>query len=183
MEEKSHFGMKIREKRIEQGYNLKQMAEAIGKTPSFLSQVERGLAEPSITSLRKISETLGLPLFYFLFNEVETSPVVKKGERKALKTPGYKINYELLTPDLNRQMEILETTLGVGVSTVEDPIPHQGEECTIVIKGKMKIQLGEETYILEEGDSIYYFASIPHKITNIGDTELVIISALTPPGF
>jgi len=46
-----------------------------------------------------------------------------------------------------------------------------------------KIQVGDEFFVLEEGDSIYYVASIPHKITSIGDEALVIISAITPTNF
>jgi mannose-6-phosphate isomerase-like protein (cupin superfamily) len=47
----------------------------------------------------------------------------------------------------------------------------------------MKIQVGDECFTLEEGDSIYYIASIPHKITSIGDKDLIIISVITPFSF
>ena len=62
-------------------------------------------------------------------------------------------------------------------------MPHPGEEATLVLNGKMEIQVGSETYILEEGDCIYYYASLPHKITNVGEGELVFVSAITPPKF
>ncbi|MBU4350368.1 cupin domain-containing protein, partial [bacterium] len=53
----------------------------------------------------------------------------------------------------------------------------------LVMEGKMKIQVGDEFFILEEGDSIYYLASIPHRITSIGNEDLIIISAITPTIF
>jgi len=53
----------------------------------------------------------------------------------------------------------------------------------LVIQGQMKIQIGEDIHILAEGDSIYYFSSIPHKIWSMGQEDLVFISAITPPAF
>ena len=62
--------------------SLKDLAERIGLTASFLSQVERELAEPSITSLRKIAEALDVPIFYFLLDNDNHSPVVRKNNVK-----------------------------------------------------------------------------------------------------
>jgi quercetin dioxygenase-like cupin family protein len=93
------------------------------------------------------------------------------------------LTFELLSPSLNRDMEIIQGRLEPGGVTCETPLPHPGEEATLVLKGKMEIQVGSETYILEEGDCIYYYASLPHKITNVGEGELVFVSAITPPKF
>jgi len=93
------------------------------------------------------------------------------------------LTYELLSPDVSHQIEMIRTRIELGASTCSKPLPHEGEECTLVIEGKMKIQVRDEFFILEEGDCIYYVASIPHKITSIGDKDLVIISAITPTNF
>jgi len=47
----------------------------------------------------------------------------------------------------------------------------------------MEIQVGDKSYILEEGDTIYYIAAVPHKITNIGSKDLIIISVISPASF
>lgn len=177
------IGQKIRKKRVEKGMSLRQLAEKTDLTPSFLSQVERDLAEPSITSLRKISEALDVPIFYFLLNSEEHNPVVRASERKILNFPRSHLTFELLSPDLNRKMEVITAKLSPGACTCEEPLGHQGEECTVVIEGKMLIIIGEEEYVLEPGDSVYYYASIPHKIVSIGDKPLVFISSITPPAF
>ncbi|HHU32397.1 MAG TPA: cupin domain-containing protein [Clostridia bacterium] len=177
------LGEKIRKKRIEKNLSLKDLAERIGLTASFLSQVERELAEPSITSLRKIAEALDVPIFYFLLDNDNHSPVVRKNNRKVLHFPSTKLTYELLSPDLNRQMEVLIARLEPGATGGEEDSTHPGEECILILEGKMKITIGEETYYLEEGDSIYYFASIPHSLKNHGDGSLVFLSVITPPRF
>lgn len=177
------WGQKIREIRRQKRMSLKELAYRIDKTPSFLSQIERGLADPSITSLRKIADALAVPIFYFLMEEEGVSPLVRKAERKKIKFPGYKVTFELLTPDTNRQMEMIQFRLDQGASTSDEPLGHQGEECTLVLKGKMSLLIGEVEYHLLAGDSIYYYASVPHKITNVGEEELIFISAITPPSF
>lgn len=177
------LGKKIRETRVSEGMNLSQLAEKISKTSSYLSQIERGLAEPSITSLREISRALNVPMFYFLNDSKEHCQVVRRDDRRTLTLPHSHISYELISPDLNRQMEIVYFKMEPGASTCESPLPHDGEECSLVLEGKMEIQIGDEFFTLGKEDSIYYKASIPHKITSIGEQDLVFVSSITPPRF
>ena len=183
MVEQKRLGSKIRKLRIHKGMNLAALAEKIGKTSSYLSQVERGIASPSIIALREIAKVLDVPIFYFLIDDKKQSAIVKKNERRVLKFPESHLTYELLTPDLSKRMEIIRTRIEPGANTCTKPLSHKGEECTLVIEGKMLIQIGENEYELETGDTIYYIASIPHKITSIGKKDLVIISAMTPANF
>lgn len=177
------IGAKIRQKRQEKGMSLKELAESTDLTASFLSQVERDLAEPSITSLRKIAGALEVPIFYFLLENESTSPVVRRDERKILKFPESQLAFELLSPDLNRQMEVMMAKIEVGASSCDEPLSHPGEEFIFVLRGQMRVDIGDDTYLLDECDSIYFFAAIPHKLTCVGEEDLVIISAITPPRF
>lgn len=177
------LGEKIRNKRLEKNLTLKDLADKTELTQGFLSQVERELTEPSITSLRRIALALEVPIFYFLMDEDKTNPVVRKDERKILQFPDSHMSFELLSPNLNRNIEMMMAKLEPGACTCEEPLTHPGEENILVVQGKMKIQIGEDIYYLDEGDSIYYFSSIPHKIWSIGEIELVFISAITPPAF
>ncbi len=183
MQENQKLGSRIRKMRRSHNMSLADLADKISKTSSYLSQVERGLAEPSITALREISKALEVPIFYFLAEEEEHNAVVRQEERKQIKFPGSNSRVELLSPNLNNQIELIEARLAPGDSMVEEPLPHQGEECTLVLEGKMEIQVGDQYHRLGPGDSVYYIANIPHKITNIGEKELVFISAITPPNF
>lgn len=181
--ENATLGNKIRKLRISKKMNLTSLAKKIGKTPSYLSQVERGMASPSIMALREISKVLNVPLFYFLVDDKKHSTIVRKNERRILRFPESRLTYELLSPDMSRQIEMIRTKIEPGASTCNKPLSHEGEECTLVIEGKMKIQVGDKSYTLEEGDTIYYIAAIPHKITNIGTEDLVVISVISPASF
>jgi len=177
------MGTKIREKRKELGFSLQTLAQKTDLTVGFLSQIERDIAEPSITSLRKIAKALNVVVFYFLMGTDEVKPVVKKNERQELVFPNSHITYQLLTPDLNRQMEMFIGELEPGAKTCDEPLSHPGEEVILVLEGTMWIVVGEEEYTLEEGDTIYYFATVPHQIINTGITKLRFLSTITPPLF
>lgn len=177
------IGTKIKEKRMELGISQKDLAQKVGLTAGFLSQIERDQAEPSITSLRKISEALNVAVFYFLMTDDEKKAVVRKDERQKLTFRDSHMTYELLSPDLNRQMEMFMGELEPGAVTCPEPLAHPGEEVIYVMKGSMWIKVGDDEYTLEEGDTIYYFGTIPHQIENVGDKNLVFISTITPPLF
>ncbi len=183
MDDKEIIGKKIRFERQKREMTLSELAIKTGKTKSYWSQVERGLIEPSIKALRGISEVLNVPIFYFLMNNRKNKGIVKKSERKELRFKESQLKFELLTPDLNHEMEILQIELEPGASTYEKPISHKGEEFILVLTGKMEIQLADEFHVLEEGDSIYFLCSTPHKTTNIADQKLVYVAAVTPPYF
>ncbi len=177
------LGKRIREKRMELGISQKDLAGMTDLTPGFLSQIERDLAEPSITSLRKIARALNVAVFYFLMGDDGNRMVVKRNERQKLVFHDTHMTYELLSPDLNRQMEMFMGELEPGAATCEEPLPHPGEEVTHVLRGQMWIRVGDMEYTLEEGDTIYYQGSLPHRIMNRGEDLLVFISTITPPLF
>jgi transcriptional regulator with XRE-family HTH domain len=177
------LGERIRQKRAEKGLTLKALADRTGLTPSFLSQVERDMAEPSITSLRQIAKALDAPIFFFLLDADQPSPVVRKHERKVLNFPQSHLTFELLSPDLNRKMEVMMARLEPGAASCEEPLTHPGEECILVLQGEMEIVIGQDSYNLVAGDSIYYFSAIPHRLVSVGQEDLIFVSAITPPAF
>lgn len=177
------LGERIRQERLNKDMNLGVLAELTGLSSGFISQVERGLAEPSITSVRKIARALEIPMFRFFVEEKEVLKVVRKGKRQKVRFEPQKMSYELLTPDLGKQLEGLIGRLECGGTTSEAPETHEGEELTYVLSGYLGMQLGDDYHELAEGDCIYYFGGVPHKLTNIGDQEAVFLTVITPPRF
>lgn len=177
------LGQKIRDKRIELGLSIKDLSESTGLTSGFISQVERDQTEPSITSLRKIAKGLDVAVFYFFVEDENNTMIVRKGKRQKIRFPDSKLEYDLLSPDLNRRMEMFYASLQPGADTCEEPLSHPGEEVLLVLTGELMIQIDSESYHLLEGDSIYYFASSPHRIVNCGKEKLEFVSTITPPRF
>ena len=177
-------GTAIRRTRKAQKMNLVDLAEKTGLSLSFISQVERGLTNPSINSLRKIALALGIPLSSFFEEALATEgPVLRKNERRVLVNTDSRLTYQLLSLDRNRRMDFLLTRIEVGAFSSEVPMGHKGDEAALILQGTCRIDLGNKEYELGEGDSIYITESTPHRITNIGNVPLTIISAISPPGF
>ena len=181
VERDDQLGRRIRTLRTERGLTLTGLAARVGITRSFLSGVERGVAYPSLMVLRSIAAALEVPVF-LLFTAPETnSIVVRKGARKVIRPPGAPVSYELVSPDLRRKIEMILVRLKPGLDSAA--MAHEGEECALVLKGRVVMTVGDVDYELNEGDSIYYDSGLPHKARAAGDEPAEIVSAITPPNF
>jgi transcriptional regulator with XRE-family HTH domain len=182
-EAKVEFGNRIRARRQELGLSLRELAEQVGLTASFLSQIERDLTSPSIESLRKISDALEVPIFHFLLEVDKKSPVVRRGERLTLTLPNSDLSYKLLTPDLSRKMEAFLAERHPGQEKITLPLRQETEEFIYVLQGQLEIQLGEDVYQLGPGDTIYFEGAMIRRLGAVGDEVLRFISVITPPIF
>lgn len=187
------LGAKIRQYRKSLELTLTELAEQCNISPSFLSQIERDQANASVATLHTIADVFGLPLATF-FEEPDqknnnissaetTAKVVRADQRKTLIYPGSGIRNELLSPDLQRNIQMMRVIIPPGAGTGDIPLVHDGEECGVVLQGQVEIWVGDETYILNPGDAIYQSSIIPHRSRNIGDIDVIIIVAITPPSF
>ncbi|MFN8456688.1 MAG: helix-turn-helix domain-containing protein [Anaerolineae bacterium] len=187
------LGGKIREQRKARGLTLTELAEQCGISPSFLSQIERDQATPSVGTLHNIADVFHLPLGAFFEDPGPTNgslppagtaaKVVRADQRKILIYPGSGIRNELLSPDLQRDIQMMWVVMPPGTSTGDIPLVHAGEECGVLLQGQVEVWAGDEYYVLNPGDAIYQKSTIPHRSRNIGDTDAIIVVAITPPSF
>ncbi len=179
------IGEKIRKLRKDKGINISDLAKIANLSTGLISQIERNLVVPSVTSLWKIAKGLEVSIGYFFDEEdkKDINPIIKKTDRKKIVTKNLNAVYELLTPDLNRKIEFLYITIEPGDATTTDLIAHEGEECGLIMKGKLLVRTEKKDYVLEEGDSIYLNSTIAHRYINIGDEPCESIWAMTPPSF
>jgi len=194
------FGKTLRVKRRQRMMTLKQLSERTTLSVSLLSEIERGLAQPSMSSLKKISQAMGFSSFDFGDEEngridalqAQTQPkyvnemkVVRVGQRKKLMDPSRSpYMYELLTPDFKRLIEVLYLRWEPGFSSGPDPIMDPpGEKFVLVLKGSVEYQVGDEVVQLHEGDSVYYPSGKPVFFRVLGDESCHAIGVGTPPSF
>jgi len=158
------LGSQLREARTATGLTITEVAERTGLSPGYISQVERDRANPSIGAVNRIAG-------------------VRWDRRKGLTYPGSNVRHELLTPSLQRALQILMCRAPAGTTHGDVAIAHEGEECGIVLAGKMELMVGDETFTLEAGDTIYFDAARPHSWTSLGPDDLEVIWVMTPPHF
>jgi transcriptional regulator with XRE-family HTH domain len=177
------LGERVRRLRAERDLSLRDLAAQSGVSASLLSQLEHDRANPSLSTLQRIAQSLHISMFTLLPDESNTpnASVVRPDSRRKLVIQDGQLRYELLSPDTNRKMEIWMGRLEPGAEMGTDMSSHASEEFILVIRGRMQLLLGDELHLLEEGSSIQYDGNIPHRITNTGNDELAFLSALTPP--
>jgi len=177
--ELSSLGSQLQQFRQNTGLTLERLSEESDVSVGLLSQLERGIGNPSFTTLLKIARALDVPISLF-FRGVDrlSDPVVRKDQRKKLTLEDTNVVYELLTPDLNRALEFLWVELAPGEST--EHFYHKGEESGLVLQGTLEVHLGDKVYVLEEGDSISFRSTIPHWHRNPGEERLLCVWVATP---
>jgi len=175
---------KLRKVRQEKGLTIQRLADACQVSASLISQVERGKVTPTLTVFWNICETLGIPMHSFFQKEVDESMVVRKNQRKIIQFPGSQVQYQLLSPHLQGQIEFLLVELMPGKAhDPEGMVTHIGEECGMILEGELVVKLGTQEIHLEQGDSICFPSSTPHRFVNPGDVISRSIWAMTPPTF
>lgn len=178
------LGKKIQDFRNMRNMSLRELAKRAGTTASMLSQIERNLVNPSISTLKAIAQALDIPMFRFFKDEQpQVQLVVKKGENKTIGKPGDDLSYTLLTPDVRGSIEFCMMSIPSGFTSGKAPQEHTGEEVAYVLQGSVEIQVAGSTYFLQEGDSIRIPPLTSHQWKNPGDSAVHIIFAVTPPSF
>lgn len=178
------LGPVIRRLREERELRLKELAEKSGFSESYVSQIEREVILPSVTALGRLADALGVSVSH-IFKKVERAngfkpAIVRTTERKLISTsPESQFENFLLAPDLRRRMEPILSHARPG--TTSATYSHRGEEFVILLKGSMRIWIGEEVLELAEGDAVYFNSHIPHRWANIGDSEIEALWVITPP--
>ena len=175
-----NIGKRIKKIRKDKELTIKDIADRLNLTRSLISQIENNKVTPSIKTLAQIASILNTPITAFFEDIDDPNPVVRKSERQKLETRDG-VSYELLTRNVScHKFEVLKSTFEEdGTSGFHHK--HSGEECGIVVKGKFRVETGDDEYTLGEGDSIYIDSSKPHRITNISDGESVALWINFPP--
>lgn len=177
------LGKRLNKRRTEMGLSLRDLAEKTSLTASFLSQLERGVTNPSLKSLQKISDTLGVPLLYFLAESPSQSPVVRAGHRSKLDLDDNRVSYEMLTPDLTGQLEALLGRIQTGCDNIVRQLSVETEEFIYVLEGSLTVTIKDEDYTLNPGDSITFSGRDLVKLACADGCETSWISVITPPVF
>lgn len=169
------IGSKIRSIRNKKKITIAQMCEGTGLSKGFISNVENNNTSPSINTLNTIAEFLKVPLPYLLLEKKQHMRVVRKDARRTSSLKDLKIEH--ITSKGPLRMMIVESPPGFAIGE-EEPHAHEGEEVHLVLEGKVLAEQGEDSFILEKGDSFSWNASVPHTVKNIGDTKSVILIAI-----
>ncbi len=181
------IGDEVRDLRKARDFTLAQLSQLTGLSQGYLSQIERGISNPSAKALYSISRALGVTIDWF-FSPVSAGDdglqdiVVRANQRRHL-TFKSGITDQILSPNLGRKIELLQCTFPPGTASGPEPFLHQGEQAGIVVSGQLRLWIDNREVVLWTGDSFAFENDRPYRYDNPSDEETVVIWAITPPSY
>ncbi|EJW96552.1 XRE family transcriptional regulator [gut metagenome] len=183
-------GEKIKSLRENQGISVEQLAERSGLAMEQIDRIENNIDLPSLAPLIKIARVLGVRLGTFLDDQEETGPVVcRKNEatdsisfsNNAIQSRKHMEYHSLSRSKADRHMEPFIIDVAPTEENTFVLSSHEGEEFIMVMNGTMEISYGKNTYLLEEGDSIYYDSIVPHHVHAYQGQAAKILAVIYTP--
>lgn len=159
------LGERLRLQRKRLGKSLKDVAEASGLSVGFISQIERNLAVPSLSSLATVAEALQISIGELTGHPgpVAGRPDTRHDQRKAFSLPAGQVRYERLSSVFpHSTLHSVKFTMPEGYRS--ETVSHHGEEFVYVLKGRILYRVADKAYPLGEGDSLHFDAGLPHSI-------------------
>jgi len=176
-------GNDIRALRKSRSMTLVDFASAIDRSVGFVSQIERGISEPSISDLRNIARLFDVPLSFFFGdntdNVSESRHIVRATQRRKLGNPEEGLIEELLSPDLGGSFEIIRSEFAPG-AILDEAQQRDTEEAGYIISGTLELEIEGEWHTLNEGDS-FRFAGESYRWHNKTKNNAIAIWVVSPP--
>lgn len=177
------LGADLRAIRKSRGLTLAGLAERVGRSVGWLSQVERGLTDPAIADLRRLALALDQPLSLFFGTpqgpEDERGHVVRAGARRVLGGAQQGLTEELLSPDLGGAFEIVRSVFDPGAE-LPDFALRPTEEAGYIVSGELVLWIGGRRFHLRPGDS-FRIRGEPFRWHNPGTQPAVAVWVIAPP--
>ena len=174
------IGMRLASLRDDSEISVEEMAQKLGEDVETYKKYENGEMDFSFSFIYNAAEVLGVDVLDLISGDQPTlsmCSMVKKGQGYSVKREDEYDYKHLAYTFRNKKSEPFLVTI-----TPDKTAPvmhgHEGQEFNYVISGKMKLFIGDISYELEEGDSVYFDSSVPHAVQAIGDEEAQFIAVV-----
>lgn len=172
------LGDRLRTRRQALGLTLKEVADGAGLSVGFISQIERGITTPSLSSLVSVSRVLGLHVSEFLSQPRVTDSMTRQNQRPHYAVGGNSLVYERLSTSFPGNV-LRSLIIHEPPGYRSEPIAHEGEEIFYVLSGAITVELEGQTNILEAGDSLHFQSNRVHSSWNHTGSPATILHTCT----
>jgi transcriptional regulator with XRE-family HTH domain len=165
------LGNRIRRLRTERNLTLATLSAQTQVSIGMLSNIERGKTSASLKTLDRLRIALGVPLGSFFDADAEANHekgvITRTGHRSLLLFSDSGLTKELLSPAGRPELEMLMLSIEPNGGSGPDPWRRVGEKGGMVLEGRFELQIGDQRYVLEEGDAFQFDSSQPHSFRNL----------------
>ncbi|MDH3578683.1 MAG: cupin domain-containing protein [Gammaproteobacteria bacterium] len=178
------IGRRLREVRERLALSQRQLARQSGVANATISQIESSKLNPTVSMLKRILDGIPISLGEFFGDEYEVRDKVFFRAADLTEIADGGVSFRQVGASLaSRAIQLIQECYQPGSGTGRHAITHEGEECGIILSGRLEVTVGEETAILSKGDAYYFKSSQPHQFRNIWHEPCELITACTPPTF
>lgn len=180
---KKIIGKKLKVTRLKNDMTIQELAERSKVSSNMISRIERGLTIPSVEILVKLAGAFGMSINYFVEEAEKETTIIftRKGEGEPIFFFEDKHQITSLTQGIrDPSFSVFIDTLEQDCNSGEGGMVHTGEEFAMVLKGKMEFNIEGSHYLLQEGDSLTFKASIPHSWCNLFPGQTTVLWVIAP---
>lgn len=178
------LGQRLRALRTRAGLSQRALAKKAKVTNATISLVESGKMNPSVGALHRILDGIPISLSEFFAYEPEPEQTVFYAAEELTEIGKGGVSLRQVGANLfGRAIMMLRETYAVGADTGRVLYGHEGEECGVVVSGRIEITVDEERKILGPGDAYYFDSRKAHRFRQVGTAPAEVISACTPATF
>lgn len=159
------MGEQMRKRRKALKLTMQTVAERAGLTAGFISQVERGLATPSLSSLTGIARVLDLDPFSFMALPADPGVTSRQGARPLYGVDPAQLAYERLSSSFHGNV-LRAVIIHEAPGHRDAPISHEGEELFFILSGALTVEIEGARHVLGPGDSLHFPSRRVHSCWN-----------------
>lgn len=181
---KVDVGSRLKALRTERNLSQRDLAASSGVTNGMISMIEQNKHSPSVATLNRITDALGVSFsdFFSSGSEEAAEPQIFFSPDELTRLVDGKLELRVVAGDRrSKALQILYEVYHPGGDTGPDFLSHPGEEGGVIISGEIEVFVGDKRQILRAGDAYYFESKVPHRFRNTGETPVVLVSACTPP--
>lgn len=178
------LGQTIRELRQQRGLSVRALGAQANVTSGFISQLENSHVMPSLATLLRISEALDVRIGDLFHAPPATGRLLRRNERTHFDYPSLGVRDEIISSDPSERLEVLIGYIQPGGGSGGELYTHGADtEFVLVLRGEIELFLGDETHVLNEGDSVTFSGDVPHGYTNSRDETTQLLWVMTPVSY
>jgi transcriptional regulator with XRE-family HTH domain len=178
------IGRRLRELRTRTRLSQRQLARRTGVANASISQIEAGKLNPTVSMLKKVLDGIPVSLADFFSDGPDAAERVFFRAAELTEIADGGVSYRQVGANLgDRAIQLLRERYEPGAGTGRHALRHEGEECGLILAGRLRVTVGEVSQLLGPGDAYYFRSSQPHSFHNPGNEACELVSACTPPTF
>ncbi|MGB9672851.1 MAG: helix-turn-helix domain-containing protein [Anaerolineales bacterium] len=163
------IGKRLKELRVERKLSMRSLARNSGLSTNALSMIERNITSPSVSSLNKIADALGVPMAAFFQEDMQRQKIVFQKNNDHVSIPFLRGYWKGLGGEnFEGEVEPFFLYLEVGGGSGKHSMVHSGHEFIYCLEGQIEYEVDGERFILEKGDSLLFGANLKHRWRNMG---------------